>query len=129
MVEVKENTRLKINIIKEKKNDLKYIVFIWLNLIMINNHSVNINILMEIKSNLKLLSIPIKFLIFNIIIIMIIIIMAFIRDTLNGANKKIEDRNNNFIISKRKAFIIYSIKIVLFIRHLTILKLCLKLFV
>ena len=96
---------------------------------MINNHSVNINILMEIKSNLKLLSIPIRFLIFNIVIIMIIIIMAFIRDTLNGANKKIEDRNNNFIISKRKVFIIYSIKIVLFIRHLTILKLCLKLFV
>ena len=128
LVEVKENIKLRISIIKEKKKDLKYKTFICLNLIIINNHNVNINILMEIKSNLKFPSIIIKLLVFNIMIIIIIITIALIKETLNGANIKIEDSSNNFIISKRKIFIIYSIKIVLFIRHLTNLKLYLRFF-
>lgn len=128
LVEVKENIKLRISIIKEKKKDLKYKTFICLNLIIINNHNVNINILMEIKSNLKFPSIIIKLLVFNIMTIIIIITIALIRETLNGANIKIEDSSNNFIISKRKIFIIYSIKIVLFIRHLTNLKLYLRFF-
>lgn len=118
LVEVKENIKLRISIIKEKKKDLKYKTFICLNLIIINNHNVNINILMEIKSNLKFPSIIIKLLVFNIMTIIIIITIALIKETLNGANIKIEDSSNNFIISKRKIFIIYSIKIVLFIRTL-----------
>lgn len=128
LVEVKENIKLRISIIKEKKKDLKYKTFICLNLIIINNHNVNINILMEIKSNLKFPSIIIKLLVFNIMTIIIIITIALIKETLNGANIKIEDSSNNFIISKRKIFIIYSIKIVLFIRHLTNLKLYLRFF-
>ena len=128
LVEVKENIKLRISIIKEKKKDLKYKTFICLNLIIVNNHNVNINILMEIKSNLKFPSIIIKLLVFNIMTIIIIITIALIKETLNGANIKIEDSSNNFIISKRKIFIIYSIKIVLFIRHLTNLKLYLRFF-
>ena len=128
LVEENENTNLKISIIREKKKDLKYKTFIWLNLIIINNHRLKINILIEIRSKLSVLNIVIILLIFNVIIIIINIKKAFIKDTLNGENKNIEDRNNNFIISKRSYFIIYSIKIVLFFRHLATLKPYLKFF-
>ena len=61
-----------------------------------------ISILIEIKSNLKELNIGIKLLIFNLKTIIIIMINAPIKEILNGATNSKEDKNNNFIISKRK---------------------------
>ena len=128
LVEENEKTNLRINIIKEKKKDLKYKIFIWLNLIIMNNHNLKLNSLIEIKSKLKVLIIVTILLIFSVAIIISNMNEALIRDTLKGERIKIKDKSNNFIISKGNSFIIYSIKIVLFIRHFTILKLYLKLF-
>jgi len=128
LVEENEKTNLRINIIKEKKKDLKYKIFIWLNLIIMNNHNLKLNSLIEIKSKLKVLIIVMILLIFSVAIIISNMNEALIRDTLKGERIKIKDKSNNFIISKGNSFIIYSIKIVLFIRHFTILKLYLKLF-
>ena len=61
-----------------------------------------INILIEIKSNLKEANIEIKLLILSLRTIIIIIISAPTKETLNGDINNKEDKNNNFIISERK---------------------------
>ena len=99
-----------------------------LNLTIINNHNLQPNSLIEIKSKLKALIIVMILLSFSVMIIVNNINEALSKDTLKGENKNMKDKNNNFIISKGSNFIIYSIKIVLFIMHFTILKLYLKLF-
>merc|ERR1719317_266361 len=73
-----------------------------LNLIKIYNHNVRINILIEIKSNLKEANIEIKLLILSLRTIIIIIIRAPTKETLNGDINNKEDKNNNFIMGAKK---------------------------
>ena len=59
-------------------------------------------ILIVIKSDLKLFSIHIKFIILNDTSIIAIMVADKTNDTLKGENRNTEDKNNNFIISRRK---------------------------
>ena len=59
-------------------------------------------ILIVIKSDLKLFSIHIRFIILSDTSIITIMIADKTNDTLRGENKNTEDKNNNFIISRRK---------------------------
>ena len=59
-------------------------------------------ILIVIKSDLKLFSIHIKFIILNDTSTITIMVADKTNDTLKGENRNTEDKNNNFIISRRK---------------------------
>ena len=59
-------------------------------------------ILIVIKSDLKLFSIHTKFIILNDTSIITIMVADKTNDTLKGENRNTEDKNNNFIISRRK---------------------------